>query len=149
MEAIRAVVTMGLKARQTSGIPVRQPLAKIVVRTVEDSDAILDSKLLEIISQELNIKEVEWEWNADQKEAEVVLDTAITPELKKEGDYRELVRAIQDMRKKEGLTPSDPIALTLPESARETASGFEDDLKKTVLADSVAYSGDAIVIAKK
>ena len=77
------------------------------------------------------------------------VNTDITPELKKEGDYRELVRAVQDMRKKEGLTPSDPIALTLPESARETASGFEDDLKKTVLAVSVDYAGDAIVIAKK
>ena len=32
-------------------------------------------------------------------ENEIELDINISPELKQEGDYRELVRVIQDMRK--------------------------------------------------
>ena len=140
MEVLRNVVTMGLKARQTTGIPVRQPLASITV-----TGARMDDAYTEILKDELNVRAAQF---ADGEEIAVALDTEITPELKREGDYRELVRAVQDMRKKEGLTPSDPIALTLPESAKETVSGFEDDLKKTVLAISVAYEGEGIVIKK-
>jgi isoleucyl-tRNA synthetase len=140
MDMLREVVTMGLKARQTLALPVRQPLASITV-----TGARMDEAYTEILKDELNVRGVDF---ADGEAVAVVLDTNITPELKREGDYRELVRAVQDMRKKEGLTPSDPIALTLPESARETMVGFEDDLKKTVLATSVGFEGETILIKK-
>ena len=140
MEVLRNVVTMGLKARQTTGLPVRQPLASITV-----TGARMDDAYTEILKDELNVRAAQF---ADGEEVAVALDTVITPELKREGDYRELVRAVQDMRKKEGLTPSDPIALTLPLSAKQTAAGFEDDLKKTVLATSVEYSGEVITVVK-
>ena len=41
------------------------------------------------------------------------LDLEITAELKTEGVARDVVRSIQDMRKKIGLVPDDGIALTL------------------------------------
>ena len=78
----------------------------------------------------------------------IAIKHKITPELKREGEYRELVRAIQDTRKKQGLTPSDVITLTLPENAKDTVAGFEGDLKKTVLAESVTFAGSEIVIEK-
>jgi isoleucyl-tRNA synthetase len=70
------------------------------------------------------------------------LDTEITPELKQEGDYRELVRVIQGIRKEKGLKPSDVIELTLPESYKEIANQFEENLKKTVLAKSIDFSSE-------
>jgi isoleucyl-tRNA synthetase len=42
----------------------------------------------------------------------VALDTHITPELKREGQAREVVRRVQDLRKQAGFEISDHIALT-------------------------------------
>ncbi|MEI7809951.1 MAG: DUF5915 domain-containing protein [bacterium] len=60
-------------------------------------------------------------------------------ELKLEGDYRELVRGIQDMRKKAGLTPSDVIAITIEtdEAGKNLIQKFEDDMKKTIMAGKI------------
>jgi isoleucyl-tRNA synthetase len=42
---------------------------------------------------------------------DIELDTVITPELKEEGIVRELIRIIQDLRKKKGLTMNDRVVL--------------------------------------
>ena len=144
MQHLREVITLGLEARQKNGIKVRQPLQKISVTSIIDLK--LDSSdYIEIIKDELNIKEVVF--IVGEKE-NCELDVEITPELKREGEYRELVRSVQDLRKKEGLTPSDVIVLTLPKNVKEIVSGFEDDLKKTVLAKEINFSGDEIQVTK-
>ncbi len=74
------------------------------------------------------------------------LDLEITPELKLEGDYRELIRLVQDMRKEKGLTPQDNISLTLPEKYADIVAKFGDDLKKTVGAKEVALKGEEVMI---
>ncbi len=140
MQNVRTVVTLGLKNRQTAGIPVRQPLASITITGAQFADMYMD-----IIKDELNVRAAQC---TEGGELSVTLDTNITPELKREGDFRELVRAVQDMRKKEGLTPADRITLTLPENAQETVAGFESDLKETVLADTVSFGGEAIALSK-
>ena len=48
----------------------------------------------------------------------VGLDTALTPELEREGVARELVRAVQDARKQAGLEISDRIVLAIDGDAR-------------------------------
>lgn len=140
MQMLRTVVTMGLKARQVAGLPVRQPLAQVMVKGGE-----LEKAYEEILKDELNVKNVSYE---KAEVLEVGLDTNITPELKREGDYRELVRSVQDARKKGGLTPSDVIRLTLPENAKEILVGFEDDMKKTVVASGIVFEGDEIKFEK-
>jgi isoleucyl-tRNA synthetase len=47
------------------------------------------------------------------KEAQIVLDARITPELKAEGLARDVVRFVQDARKDAGLDVADKIALFL------------------------------------
>ena len=75
----------------------------------------------------------------DSIENEVELDTHITLDLRLEGQYRELVRAIQDMRKKEGLNPMDIISLRIETSVegQELINKFKIDLLKTVGAKEV------------
>ena len=143
METVRSLVTLGLEARQKAGIKVRQPLAKLEIR-----DYKLRSEYIELIKEELNVKEIIIAKNIDNN---VLLYTQITPELKAEGNYRELVRAIQDMRKKMSLTPSDIISLVVETSdeGRRLIQKFEVELLKIVLASKIEFkenSGESIKI---
>ena len=71
---------------------------------------------------------------------------SITPELKLEGEYRELVRMIQDLRKEKGLAPQDIISLTLPEQYKEIVETFGEELKKIVGAKDLEIKGGDILI---
>lgn len=105
MREVREVVSLALEARQRAGIKVRQPLQKL---TVNSAELLGKEDLLELIKEELNVKEVVVQTGDTER---VVLDTDITPELKEEGEVRELMREIQDMRKKAGLSPHDTAVL--------------------------------------
>jgi isoleucyl-tRNA synthetase len=133
MELVRKIVSLGLEARQKAGIKVRQPLAELSAKNYQ-----LKVEFTELIKDELNIKEIKENKNL---ETEVFLDTKITLELKEEGDFRELVRAIQDMRKKMGLTPSDVISIVVEtnEAGKKLIQKFETDLLKTILASKVEF----------
>jgi isoleucyl-tRNA synthetase len=133
METARKIVTLGLEARQKAGIKVRQPLAKLEVK-----DEKLKEEYLNLIKDELNVKEIIFN---NSIENEVKLDINIIPELKEEGNYRELARAIQDMRKKMGLTPSDTISLIVEtdDKGKELIQKFESEIKKTILVSKIEF----------
>ena len=101
MAQVRKVVEMGLAARAENNIKIRQPLNKLVVHGYQ-----LSAEFGSLIADEVNVKEVEFVKGAELK---VELDTKITDELKVEGAVRELIRSINDRRKKQGLTISDKI----------------------------------------
>ncbi|MES2023408.1 MAG: class I tRNA ligase family protein [Patescibacteria group bacterium] len=133
MQIVRNFVSLGLKERQKAGIPVRQPLKSISV-----SNMVLESYYKDLIKDELNVKEV---LEISLNEGEVKLDTEITPELKMEGDYRELVRAVQDMRKAKGLMPSDIITLTIDTDTKgqEIINKFKEEFLKVVGAKEIMF----------
>ena len=135
MQLVREIVSLGLKERQKTGIPVRQPLASLKLK-VESKK--LASKYNSLISDELNVKEIIFD---NFIENEVELDTTITPELKQEGDYRELLRALQDMRKKFGFTPSDVVKLFFEtnDEGEKLIQKFENEIKKTVLVSQIEF----------
>jgi isoleucyl-tRNA synthetase len=137
METVRQIVTLGLEARQKAGIKVRQPLNKLEIVA-----GGLPLEYLEIIKDELNIKNIQYLLKIKIGLYKVTLDTKITPELKAEGDYRELLREIQDMRKKAGLTPSDIITLSIEtdDAGKKLIEKFETDMKKIVLASKIEFN---------
>ena len=146
MKTVRSIVTLGLEARQKVGIKVRQPLnlLKIVAEGLSD-------EYIEIIKSELNVKNVDFILKIKLGITKVTLDTEITPELKQEGDYRELLRSLQDMRKNQGLTPSDIVTLSVETSdaGKKLIRKFENEIKKTVLVSEIRFennSGDEIKI---
>jgi isoleucyl-tRNA synthetase len=132
MEIVRELANTGNRLRKANNIPLRQPLATFFV------PASLNEGQIELIKEELNVK------NVEQKEGEAHFDQLITPELKQEGDYRELVRALQDLRKKMSLTPNEVIDLSLETNmeGKELIQKFENDLKKVVLVSSVNFGGN-------
>jgi isoleucyl-tRNA synthetase len=143
MQKAREIVTLGLQARQKEGIPVRQPLRELKITNYE-----LSIEYQEIIKDELNVKEIKFEkGEAKSSEAEspdvsretfrvlkVELDINISEDLKREGQYRELVRALQDFRKKNGLNPNEKINLFIQTDnlGLELIEEFKDDLSKVV-----------------
>ncbi len=144
MEILRMVITLGLEARQKIKINVRQPLQSLTIKAWA-----IEEKYHQIVKDELNVKELKFTNTYYQaKETDdvprVELDTEITPELKAEGNYRELVRGLQDTRKKIGLTPSDVISVTFETDSigQELIKKFETDLKKTVLVSEIKFESN-------
>lgn len=142
MALVRKVVALGLKLRAQNQLKVRQPLAalKLQVKGVK-----LKAKLLELIEDELNLKDVlivseiaeEDGWKiAEDKGIKIALDIRVTNELKAEGVMRDIVRNIQDMRKDAKLTPNDIIhAYYCGDSGLNAViDKFSKEIKKTVLA---------------
>ena len=108
MQAVREVVSLALAKRTELGIGVRQALSKLKIKNEKLKTIIKNEKLSELMRDEVNIKEVVFDENI---EGAVELDTIITDELKEEGRVREIIRHIQDLRKKAGLTPKDMVVL--------------------------------------
>lgn len=105
MAEVRKVVEDALALRATAGIKVRQPLQKLTVK----SEKLKGQKgFLNLIKEEINVKEIIFSSKIKEK---LELDAKITPELKAEGQVRELIRMVQDLRKDAGYTPKDKIEL--------------------------------------
>jgi isoleucyl-tRNA synthetase len=136
MNSVRAIVTLGLEARQKAGIKVRQPLATLKLKVEGEK---LSSEYTDLIKDEINVKEIIYD---NSIENEVELNIVMTEELKEEGSYRELVRALQDMRKGMGLTPSDVVSIVFEtnEIGKKLVEKFQADMKKTVLVSKVNFA---------
>ncbi len=78
----------------------------------------------------------------------VALDTELTEELAMEGDVRDLVRAIQNLRKETGLLVTDRIKLYLfgSEKLREAWQVFNDYIAGEVLATEIAWLEQADMV---
>jgi isoleucyl-tRNA synthetase len=98
MARARQAVEAGLAARDAARLKVRQPLASIALPGDE-----LPEEIVATVRDELNVKNVTF------GAAEVRLDTEITEPLKLEGLAREIVRVIQDRRKRLGFNVEDRI----------------------------------------
>ncbi len=78
---------------------------------------------------------------AGEGELGVVLDTKLTDALKEEGDVREMISKIQNLRKESNFEVADKIALYVDgnEHLMEIMKNHENHLKKEVLAMQVHY----------
>ncbi|MGH4117822.1 isoleucine--tRNA ligase [Clostridium sp.] len=79
---------------------------------------------------------------AGEGEMGVVLDTNITQELKEEGNVREILSKIQNMRKESGFEVADKIRIYVSgnEMLQNVIVKFEDQIKRDTLAIEVLYN---------
>ncbi len=134
MEKAREVVSLALKQREEAGIPVKQPLAHMGITGIK---VFKYDQLLPIIYSEVNVKSGT---AAPDKEFSVVLDTKLTPELKREGFVREIVRKVNGLRKGADLTIEDRIELYLVSDADEVKKTLEEhgeEILRGTLADEL------------
>ena len=147
MSRTRGIIEKGLAARMSRDdehgqIKVRQPLS-----VLSYGGERLTSFYEEIVKEEVNVKATNWDKNLSQDEVE--LDKALTPELRQEGFARELIRFVQNARKKAGLNVDDRILLSLTgPSVKKLPKDLLDLIKAETLATDLTtanYSYDETV----
>lgn len=149
MSHTREAISSGLAERAEAGIKIRQPLAKATVLDAFDLGETEDkyAEYLEIIREELNVKKVECKRSADRdgKHApapRAELDLKLTPELRREGLAREIIRQVQALRKASGFDVDDRIELAVVSEDPEVVAVFADKaLKEQVYAEVLAVGG--------
>jgi isoleucyl-tRNA synthetase len=139
MRITRRFVKLGLAARAKAGIKVRQPLSEFLINQP------VDEELTDLIRDEVNVKKIRFVGSIEQEpgiytEAEgnwmVGLNVSISDDLRLEGEARELIRRIQEIRKRAGFDVDNRIMLSYTGGSKIFAK-FGDLIAKEVLATGV------------
>ncbi|MFA4941284.1 MAG: isoleucine--tRNA ligase [Patescibacteria group bacterium] len=147
MSKTKGYVEIILACRDKYNLKVKQPLRNAIIA------GNLDDEYKKLISEECNIRNIisppfdrpkgeNWKISEDK---EITLDTEITPELKMEGIKRELVRAINNLRKEAGMTIQDKAAIyynTDNQEIRDVFEKFGEEIKKDTLSNEIHAGGD-------
>lgn len=145
MLVARKIVEMGLALRAESGIKVRQPLGTLAINNEH-----LSKELHTMIAEELNVKTIDicevvegdgWKLKEDG-DLKVWLNTTLDEALKKEGVVRDIIRAINQLRKESRLTINDRIKLyyQTPTNFEEVWKNSADQIKAATLAADLVAS---------
>ncbi len=156
MARTRELINTGLglrmkKDEHQESIKVRQPL-----QFASYAGRKLDGYYEHIIAEELNVKEVRHiddlsKYLANDGTANGTLDEVawleickdLTPELKREGLMREVIRQVQSARKKAGLKVDDRIVLSLTALEGTELMRAIDEYKTTIAEETLAeHFGD-------
>ena len=111
MTLLRQLASLIHAKRQEASLSLRQPLS---LATISSSAPKLPDQLIGLLLEETNIKNITWDHQPQLTSPQVTLDTTITDDLAAEGEFRQLVRLIQSMRKDIGLSPQDTITISCP-----------------------------------
>lgn len=129
MEVVRTICQLAHAQRQKSSIKVRQPLASAAI----SCPAKLSNDLLSLIKDEINVKKLSVKKST---ETSVSLDVNLDQDLIEEGEYREILRSIQILRKQNQLALTDKIKIFAPSWPKK----FQTDLLKKTVAVSIELS---------
>ena len=130
MSLVRDISSITHSLRSTAEHPLRQKLATLVVKNAKR----MSEDFVEILRDEVNVNEVKFDGETNGfacgklGETEICLDTKLTDELIKDGIYREIMRALQDARKKAGLEVGERVSLSY---------SVEDAIIATVLKEKL------------
>ncbi len=137
MIMVRDVVASGLSVRKNLGIKVRQPLGQLWFAGFLAKEQKVWKPFEQLIRDELNVKEICYSYaeeiwknknniellTAQDKKVGTnsgqYLNIEITPELKAEGEARDIIRKIQEERKKLGTKMDEKIDVVLPDYPEE------------------------------
>lgn len=149
MARTRTIINTGLGLRMDRSdsygqIKIRQPLG-----VVSYSGDRLDQYYEQIIKEELNVKRINWVENLakyhpsgvvggdNERDNWVELDKSLTPELKREGLSREIIRVVQSARKAADLKIDDRIKLDLVTKDSDLNEAIKE-WEETIMAETLA-----------
>jgi len=136
MREVRKIVSLALEKRMAAGVKVRQPLNNLKVK---NQNVKLGEEYLELIRDEVNVKEIIFD---EKLETEVELDKTVTPELQREGNTRDFVRAIQELRKRRNLVPADMAELVVETdgTGKEFLDSVSEEIKKPTNISKIIFA---------
>ncbi len=134
MEIVREISSKGLEVRMSAKINVRQPLGELKFKMSNLKS--FDENLLKLIKDEVNVKRVVFDSSIEK---DVELDLIMTSELKEEGELRELLRKIQDLRKEKGLVVGDTAILVATDDLKNLISKNGEMIKKATNLINVEF----------
>jgi isoleucyl-tRNA synthetase len=152
MQFARKVVEVGHSLRKELQLKLRQPLSRMAFSI---TDQVTEPGVIKQMLEELNVKthvlgtDLEAfmkEKGIQSKELDGVwvwLDTTVSDELKAEGEARDIVRKIQEERKKLGTGMADHVKVTLP----AWPEAFTEYIKTNALVDTLT-KGEAISVER-
>jgi len=147
-ERARAIVRLGRAAREKAGLRVRQPLACATV--FAEGAALSLPHFEQDVRDELNVKRLTFTSHrsalgdvfAEERGLAVGLEVRLTDELIAEGLARDLVRQVQNLRRKAGLRVDQRICLWVQSdgpTVSRAARQFERYLAEETLAADIRY----------
>ncbi len=154
MARTRELINNGLSLRMKqdehqASIKVRQPL-----QFAAYAGAKLAEYYEQIMAEELNVKEIRWIENLDEHLADydvtegvikpenwIEISKHLTPELKREGLMREVIRHVQSARKKAGLQVDDRITLQLTTNDEQLRQAI-DEYAEAIATETLAVFGE-------
>ena len=155
MSRTRELINNGLSLRMKQdehqvSIKVRQPL-----QCAAYAGAKLAEYYEQIMAEELNVKEIRWIESLDEHLADydvtegvikpeswVEISKHLTPELKREGLMREVIRHVQSARKKAGLQVDDRIMLQLMTDDEQLRQAI-DEHAEVIITETLATFGQS------
>ncbi|MCA9341357.1 isoleucine--tRNA ligase [Candidatus Saccharibacteria bacterium] len=145
MQQARSVINDILSIRAKQGIKTRQPLGYAKVEIAHD----FRPEIREMVIDEVNIKQIEFVCNpalqGQRENTKIDVELNITPELKREGYMREIIRHVQAARKSAGLNVDDRIKLQLDTDDTELAKALVEH-HDIIYAETLAAKSDSVAV---
>lgn len=131
MKTAREIVEQAHAKRKEAGIKLRQPLQEFRIKNL---GLKISKDILELIKEELNVKDIGL--SDDGGIFSVEFDTDLTLELQEEGKTREIIRLIQEERKRLGTKLDEEIDVYLETWPKK----FGEEIKKKALVKNLIQS---------
>ncbi|KKT04991.1 MAG: Isoleucine-tRNA ligase, partial [Candidatus Magasanikbacteria bacterium GW2011_GWD2_43_18] len=170
MNMLRESSSVANGLRKENKISTRQVLSELIFTGDFSCESGMIPSFESLFAEEINVKHVvfkklqgestirEIKGMADEKwkvsetnRVVVALNTELTDALKNEGLLREVVRAVNQMRKDQGLTREDRVVLSYKTDdalLQSVFTEFKDELMSSVLADDVVEgSGEKVELS--
>jgi isoleucyl-tRNA synthetase len=134
MDLARKIVELGHSLRREKQLKARQPLASLKVSGFAELE--YRDELEALLLMELNVKKIEWLDNSG--DLRVDYDFNLTDELRAEGEAREIIRQIQDLRKEALLDMNKIVEVELPNYPEAFKQEIEEKTNTKIVAGEIA-----------